>query len=257
MSEPTIGIPLTQWNDLLTHLNDIAESLKTSQTASTKGAPDKAARVSENQPYVPVHKYVYCDGKCDQEITESANDFHQEPIRGDRYMCLECYNYDLCSSCENAKVESGSHKSFHNMVKIKTPDSYRSQTAHMATPYLASSSEFDSRTQTNDISSSTTHANTGCSSSGTQTDVIFDISDKDKDLFDFFSKLDTVEKLRSVMNKVVNYDELLIQYEALLPKTLPKAMFSTPTATTADNFPSSTPTSSKEWSFGSKPIWKI
>ncbi|KAL6944748.1 hypothetical protein ACO0RG_001495 [Hanseniaspora osmophila] len=214
MSEPSIVIPLKQWNDLLTHLNDIAESLKANQAASTEGVSGKTAENPNNQAYVPVHKSVYCDGKCGNEITRRASYCHREPIKGDRYKCLECYNYDLCSSCEDAKVESGSHKNFHNM--------------------------------NNGNVSASTQSKTSCKSSGTHTDVVFDISDKDKDLFDFFSKLDTVEKLRGVMNKVVNYDELLIQYEALLPKTLPKSVFPTPSAKTAESFSSSTLTSSKD-----------
>ena len=116
-------------------------------------------------------------------------------------------------------------------------------------PFFGSSSsspESESAAQNNGNVSASTQSKTSCKSSGTHTDVVFDISDKDKDLFDFFSKLDTVEKLRGVMNKVVNYDELLIQYEALLPKTLPKSVFPTPSAKTAESFSSSTLTSSKD-----------
>lgn len=53
---------------------------------------------------LPVHERIICDG-C--EMT---------PIRGDRYKCIICPNYDLCSNC-NAK---GIHAE-HSLMKINAP----------------------------------------------------------------------------------------------------------------------------------------
>lgn len=57
------------------------------------------------------HQYVACDG-CGQH-----------PIVGDRYKCMVCYNYDLCTSCENKGAVL--HDSAHPMIKIKVANSYQ------------------------------------------------------------------------------------------------------------------------------------
>ena len=41
------------------------------------------------------------------------------PIRGIRFKCLECRDFDLCSTCE----KEGDHPSDHEMLKIRTPRS--------------------------------------------------------------------------------------------------------------------------------------
>ncbi|XP_058446975.1 protein ref(2)P [Malaya genurostris] len=61
---------------------------------------DAAATLPED---VPVHINIVCD-VCD------------DTIRGHRYKCLQCFNYDLCMRCE-AKYR---HKD-HLMVRIPTP----------------------------------------------------------------------------------------------------------------------------------------
>jgi len=58
-------------------------------------------RTAEN---LAVHKTVICDG-CEMN-----------PLKGDRFKCVICPNYDLCSNC-NA---TGMH-SHHTMIKIKEP----------------------------------------------------------------------------------------------------------------------------------------
>ena len=44
-----------------------------------------------------------------------------EYIRGTRYNCLSCIDFNLCSKCENAGCELLNHKPSHNMIKINTP----------------------------------------------------------------------------------------------------------------------------------------
>lgn len=53
---------------------------------------------------LPLHSNIVCD-VCD------------ETIRGHRYKCLQCFNYDLCMRCENRMR----HKD-HLMVRIPTPE---------------------------------------------------------------------------------------------------------------------------------------
>merc|ERR1711963_732557 len=52
-----------------------------------------------------LHPGVICDG-C------------QGSVKGLRYKCLECFDYNLCSSCEN----QGTHLD-HNMIRITNPES--------------------------------------------------------------------------------------------------------------------------------------
>jgi hypothetical protein len=54
------------------------------------------------------HVGITCDG-C-----------NQSPIIGDRFKCMVCDDYDLCSSCE----EKGAHSEDHAMLKIKIPGSF-------------------------------------------------------------------------------------------------------------------------------------
>jgi len=42
-------------------------------------------------------------------------------IIGNRYKCLECKDFNLCSKCENAGVEPRSHSVNHNTLMIKVP----------------------------------------------------------------------------------------------------------------------------------------
>ncbi|XP_014291044.1 sequestosome-1 [Halyomorpha halys] len=53
----------------------------------------------------PIHTGVHCDG-C-----------QQNPLRGFRYKCLVCPDYDLCINCET----SGNMHSHHPMARIPVP----------------------------------------------------------------------------------------------------------------------------------------
>lgn len=56
-----------------------------------------------------VHSTVTCDA-CDQKV------------RGIRYKCLVCHDYDLCQNCEKLTSFQGSyHTADHNMIKIPRP----------------------------------------------------------------------------------------------------------------------------------------
>src|SRR5271170_1285772 len=47
----------------------------------------------------------------------SCNKCHEEPIRGVRYHCLNCIDYDLCEYCE----AEDAHFRTHTMIKIRVP----------------------------------------------------------------------------------------------------------------------------------------
>jgi hypothetical protein len=45
----------------------------------------------------------------------------QSPIKGVRYECSICDNYNLCSSCEDQNVETLHHSADHPLLKLRTP----------------------------------------------------------------------------------------------------------------------------------------
>eukprot|EP01097_Dermamoeba_algensis_P007030 TRINITY_DN439_c0_g1_i4.p1 TRINITY_DN439_c0_g1~~TRINITY_DN439_c0_g1_i4.p1 ORF type:complete len:228 (-),score=70.30 TRINITY_DN439_c0_g1_i4:7-690(-) len=59
-----------------------------------------------------VHHFITCDGCL------------QSPLRGTRYHCTSCYDFDLCEEC-NAKSQQGtqfmSHTAGHQMIEISEP----------------------------------------------------------------------------------------------------------------------------------------
>lgn len=62
-----------------------------------------------------MHRGTTCDGCYPGDKTGA------KCIVGIRFKCLECDNFDLCSTCEEKGVESGMHQSSHNMAAIKEP----------------------------------------------------------------------------------------------------------------------------------------
>ena len=65
--------------------------------------PNQEIPKKDHQPDGEVHEGVVCDG-C------------EGPIKGIRYKCLVCPDFDLCSVCEG----KGIHQE-HNMMKMNKP----------------------------------------------------------------------------------------------------------------------------------------
>ncbi|XP_035776658.1 sequestosome-1-like [Anopheles albimanus] len=82
-------------------LKPIEYAFDTAAPAASSVAP---GIVLADQKKLPLHKNVLCD-VCDSEI------------RGHRYKCMTCQNYDLCMSCEGKYR----HKE-HIMLRLPTPD---------------------------------------------------------------------------------------------------------------------------------------
>jgi hypothetical protein len=79
-------------------------------TQLSNGADLIFKKKNTKQPETPaIHHGVCCDG-C-----------NAAPIRGERYKCTVCHDYDLCSNCESKNL----HPEDHPMMKIKVPGSYR------------------------------------------------------------------------------------------------------------------------------------
>ncbi|KAI5967373.1 hypothetical protein CANMA_003193 [Candida margitis] len=88
-------------------------------SASTLNGASSHQNSSEVEEEVVVHENIACDN-C------SPDDFI--PLKGVRYNCLVCQNYDLCSDCESrqqaGKLTYGSHSHLHPMAKITTPATF-------------------------------------------------------------------------------------------------------------------------------------
>jgi len=65
----------------------------------------KAPSIEETKISAPIHDRVACDG-CEQQ-----------PIRGLRFICTSCKDYNLCSSCES----KNEHPQDHVLLKVKVP----------------------------------------------------------------------------------------------------------------------------------------
>ncbi|KAI5967851.1 hypothetical protein KGF57_000279 [Candida theae] len=99
-----------------THKNKESGATSSSSGADTTANSKDTFRQEDT---VVVHPNIACD-RC------SPDDF--VPLKGVRYCCLVCSNYDLCADCEGeqqaAKLTYGSHSYLHPMAKITEPDSF-------------------------------------------------------------------------------------------------------------------------------------
>lgn len=143
-----------------------------------------------------IHYDVICDGcnpdsfsyKCKQTETSSEAGF----IKGPRYKCLYCHNYDLCSACVEKGVETGTHQKFHNMIKINIPDNDINK---FWSEYRTSTSPKEARFAVHK----------------TPRDVVIDIPEYDEKVFKFFSNIKNEPELSRVVEFYEKYSSLLEQ----------------------------------------------
>lgn len=102
-------------------LFDEKDELAANLTASTSSVPatSTSTTAASNHGFRDdiVHSHISCD---------VCTPHNFSPIRGTRYKCLVCNDYDLCSSCELKQLDSdvvGNHKGTHPLIKIKSPNS--------------------------------------------------------------------------------------------------------------------------------------
>ncbi|GAV30366.1 hypothetical protein PMKS-003877 [Pichia membranifaciens] len=117
-----LSVLLEGINDLKTNLSDNIEPLNQKLddlctsilqlTTSSVSQADESSSISQSSssstqlPRCNVtHSSVICDG-CDQ------------PVKGFRYKCVQCYNYDLCEECDSKCFESQGHSKTHQMLRI-------------------------------------------------------------------------------------------------------------------------------------------
>ncbi|KAK6455731.1 uncharacterized protein RJT20DRAFT_49572 [Scheffersomyces xylosifermentans] len=109
------------FKDLFADLPKAASSNENSSFEHGKDSPDgdhKQAGQNSTEE-LPIHVNVACDS-CNPTDTSFV------PIRGVRYSCLVCPNFDLCESCEadctRQKRTVGVHSFMHPMAKLSSPD---------------------------------------------------------------------------------------------------------------------------------------
>lgn len=89
------------------YVKGVNQTQKDATPVEEPSMEDETVPEQESSPLpedAPVHTNIICD-VCD------------ETIRGHRYKCMQCFNYDLCMRCET----KFRHKD-HLMVRIPTPD---------------------------------------------------------------------------------------------------------------------------------------
>lgn len=85
-------------------LNSVDKSVQAAAASSAKASQEDSKQANEGEQPI-VHPNIICDN-CEVEI------------RGIRYKCNNCMDYDLCSVCE---ALPGIHKEEHSFVKFKRP----------------------------------------------------------------------------------------------------------------------------------------
>ncbi|GAV52254.1 hypothetical protein ZYGR_0AG02450 [Zygosaccharomyces rouxii] len=154
-----VVVSARQWEELVGSVKKLQLSVETQQNSP---AATSATTSTVALPTGPVHQGATCDACYPEEDDTIAN-----PIVGSRFKCLDCINFDLCSSCEARGAEVNSHRRHHNMAKINTP--------------LRRGTHLDA---------------TGLSSMAlNDREVIVDIPEDEKDIFEMFSSVDAVREV--------------------------------------------------------------
>ncbi|KAM3161123.1 Atg19 [Lachancea thermotolerans] len=191
----SVSIPVDQLESLIQSIQKLEVSLNKSQQPS---GPAKSGLLNTQSALQSktIHYQVICDG-ChpSTHLGTSSSSFCTEDgyIKGPRFKCLYCYNYDLCSECVAKGVETGTHQKYHNLIQINTPDGEINKiwSDMNDTPKQDEPAKFSARSS--------------------DRDVIIDIPDRNARVFDFFSKIKTEEQLAQLINHYEKYENLLAQ----------------------------------------------
>ncbi|EER33809.1 predicted protein [Candida tropicalis MYA-3404] len=119
LGDALIEVAFEHFKEMFGDLSNGAPFKKgTSSVASDNSDCPSYNTATKDEASLPVHSNICCD-VC------HPDDF--VPLRGVRYSCLVCPNFDLCSSCESRQLADkssfGSHSYLHPMAKIIHPSS--------------------------------------------------------------------------------------------------------------------------------------
>lgn len=128
-SNPIASIDFAKLGDALLeatleHFKDFFIENRPKEAGTNANTPTQrkepvAASGEEQEEDVVVHANIACDRCCPDDFVT---------LKGVRYCCLVCSNYDLCAECESkqqaGKLIYGTHSYLHPMVKVTKPDSF-------------------------------------------------------------------------------------------------------------------------------------
>ncbi|SCV00601.1 LAME_0G10814g1_1 [Lachancea meyersii CBS 8951] len=196
-SNNTVSIRPDQLESLISSIQKLELSLSKKQEGVSSSETHVDAHCDT------LHEEVVCDGCFPGSRQESQSSRHlcneSGFIKGPRYKCLYCYNYDLCSECVARGVETGTHKKYHNMIKINTPDPDLNKLC----------SDFRTRTHTKPVPQPEFKRLNQFAVASTDTDVIIDIPERDAKVFEYFTKVETEQELAELVYDHEDYHELL------------------------------------------------
>lgn len=119
--ESDVLVSAKQWEELVASVRKLQLSMETQHTAAAAApaaAPVPVLGTKVEKLTGPAHEDVTCDACYPLDNNPSIS---VKSIVGPRFKCLDCIDFDLCSSCEAKGTEIGSHRRHHNMAKINTP----------------------------------------------------------------------------------------------------------------------------------------
>lgn len=137
LGDALIEVAFEHFKEMFGDLSNGAPFKKgTSSVASDNSDCPSYNTATKDEASLPVHSNICCD-IC------HPDDF--VPLRGVRYSCLVCPNFDLCSSCESRQLADkssfGSHSYLHPMAKI----------IHLSSSFVRGGAWGSTIPQTNDI----------------------------------------------------------------------------------------------------------
>lgn len=98
-------------NQIKDAINSVAEKSFTNEERKCNPEP----KLDTEPKSTTVHRGFSCNS------CYPVNARNNYPIKGVRYKCLDCYDFDLCDKCERNGVSVENHNSLHTMVKIIKP----------------------------------------------------------------------------------------------------------------------------------------
>ncbi|CEP64232.1 Atg34p LALA0_S10e05512g [Lachancea lanzarotensis] len=197
-SQGLVSIPAEQIQTLIDSIQKLEISLANKQETASHAEDHHLPSQCDT-----LHEEVVCDG-CFPEPLQGSNTTSPSCnesgfIKGPRYKCVYCYNFDLCSTCVARGVEIGTHKKYHNMIQINSPDPDLNKLC----------SALNNTTKTKPWSEPEIYKNSKFSVSNTDRDVIIDIPERNAAVFNYFSKVETESELVELIQNHENYQELL------------------------------------------------
>ncbi|SCU84319.1 LAMI_0C07052g1_1 [Lachancea mirantina] len=213
-----VTIPAEHFNSLLDAIQKLEISLKkTNDQLGQKPAvrPGPAGSTGPSPVHLPVSsvddhcKTIHCDVVCDgcHPVTTFTASPDTAFIRGPRFKCLYCHNYDLCSPCVAKGVETATHKKYHNMLKLNVPDANIINQLS-GTHSCAQKCQTRARAPAPPAAPLAAGSAPGFAVQTTRQEVLIDIPESQDQVFSFFANIKSVTELSAMIEKCAKFDAL-------------------------------------------------